>query len=34
MKLATFTTEGSKDPRYGFKKEKYWNNFSVVLFNS
>ena len=23
MKLATFTTEGSEDPRYGFKKEEY-----------
>ena len=23
MKLATFTTEGSEKPRYGFKKEKY-----------
>ena len=23
MKLATFTTEGSENPRYGFKKEDY-----------
>ena len=23
MKLATFTTEGSEDPRYGFKNEEY-----------
>ena len=23
MKLATFTTEGNEEPRYGFKKEKY-----------
>ena len=23
MKLATFTTKGNEDPRYGFKKEKY-----------
>ena len=23
MKLATFTTKGSEDPRYGFKKEEY-----------
>ena len=32
MKLATFTTEGNEDPRYGFKQKEYIKHLDKIVW--